>query len=71
MLFPAGVAFHFGIIAVHGLVSFGMAMTAALILYLRTPLSCEHDGVRENVAPLTAAVPREEMVGLAAYGITL
>jgi antimicrobial peptide system SdpB family protein len=31
----AGIAFHFAIAILHGLVSFGIAMTAGLILYLR------------------------------------
>jgi antimicrobial peptide system SdpB family protein len=30
-----GIAFHGAIAAIHGLISFGLAMTAALILYLR------------------------------------
>ncbi|HST61141.1 MAG TPA: hypothetical protein VLK84_20735 [Longimicrobium sp.] len=34
-LLPLGIAFHFGIIVVHGLVSFFFAMAGALVLYLR------------------------------------
>lgn len=34
-LLPLGIAFHVGIAVVHGLVSFGFAMIAALVLYLR------------------------------------
>ena len=34
-LLPAGIAFHLAIALVQGLVSFGFAMTAALILFLR------------------------------------
>lgn len=34
-LLVAGIAFHVGIAAIQGLVSFGMAMAGALILYLR------------------------------------
>jgi antimicrobial peptide system SdpB family protein len=34
-LLAAGIIFHFGIIFVHGLASFGTTMIAALILYLR------------------------------------
>lgn len=34
-LLKLGLVFHFGIIIVHGLFSFSLAMTAALILYLR------------------------------------
>jgi antimicrobial peptide system SdpB family protein len=62
ILFPAGIVFHLGIIVVHGLVSFGLAMIAALVLFLRTPIACEHEGVRENVAPLPSFSDREEMV---------
>jgi len=38
-LLVAGIAFHFGIALVQGLVSFSTVMTAALILYLR-PVEC-------------------------------
>jgi antimicrobial peptide system SdpB family protein len=34
-LLPLGIAFHTFIAVIHGLVSFGFAMTAALVLYLR------------------------------------
>jgi len=34
ILLMVGIVFHFGIIIIHGLISFFMAMTAALILYL-------------------------------------
>jgi antimicrobial peptide system SdpB family protein len=34
-LLPLGIAFHFGIVVVHGLVSFFFAMAGALVLYLR------------------------------------
>jgi len=34
-LLYAGIAFHFAIIVLHGLVNFGIAMIAGLILYLR------------------------------------
>jgi antimicrobial peptide system SdpB family protein len=37
VLLLAGIAFHFGIVLLHGLVSFGLAMTAALIMFLRPP----------------------------------
>jgi antimicrobial peptide system SdpB family protein len=36
-LLVAGVLFHTGIALVHGLITFGLAMTAGLILYLRPP----------------------------------
>ena len=36
-LLVAGILFHAGIALVHGLITFGLAMTAALILYLRPP----------------------------------
>lgn len=36
-MLPAGLAFHFGIIVIHGLFSFFFAMAAALVLYLRPP----------------------------------
>lgn len=35
LLLAVGIALHFGILVVHGLVSFSMTMFAALILYLR------------------------------------
>lgn len=37
-LFYAGLTLHLGIMVLHGLVAFGMAMIAALILYLRAPV---------------------------------
>lgn len=37
VMFLLGVLFHVGIIVVHGLASFGVAMIGALILYLRAP----------------------------------
>jgi antimicrobial peptide system SdpB family protein len=37
VLLVAGITFHLGILVVHGLVSFGLAMFGALILYLRSP----------------------------------
>jgi antimicrobial peptide system SdpB family protein len=37
VLLIAGITFHGGIALIHGLASFAMAMTAALILYLRPP----------------------------------
>lgn len=37
-LLPCGIALHVGIIVIHGLISFGLTMIAAVILYLR-PLS--------------------------------
>jgi antimicrobial peptide system SdpB family protein len=62
-LFVAGVVLHVGIMGVHGLVSFGLAMIAALVLYFRTPVSCEHEGVREESAPVSLPqLEREEMV---------
>jgi hypothetical protein len=33
----AGISFHIAIAIVHGLISFGLAMSAALIMYLRSP----------------------------------
>jgi antimicrobial peptide system SdpB family protein len=63
VMFAVGVLFHLGIIVMHGLVSFGLAMIAALVLYLRTPVSCGHEGARENAEPLrTDSLAREEVV---------
>lgn len=62
-LFVVGVVFHAGIIAVHGLASFGLAMIAALVLYLRTPISCKHEGaVEEAPAEEPASMTQEKMV---------
>jgi antimicrobial peptide system SdpB family protein len=36
-LLALGVSFHFGIVLLHGLISFGLAMMAALVLFLRPP----------------------------------
>lgn len=63
VMFAIGVSFHLGIAIVHGLVTFSIAMIAALILYLRTPRSWDHNREREGAeTSQTASLQYEEMV---------
>lgn len=55
-LLGLGVALHAGIIVIHGLVSFSMAMFAALILYLRPPEKIFAFAVRKARVPEPRAV---------------
>lgn len=63
IMFAIGVAFHMAIIVAHGLVTFGIAMIAALLLYLRTPRSCGDHRDREVAeSPQTGLLQYEKKV---------
>jgi len=47
LLLPFGIALHVGIILIHGLVSFGSIMIAALVLFLR-PIDCQLGWLRSS-----------------------
>ena len=53
ILLGLGILFHFGIMLIHGLVTFSLAMMAAIVLYLR-PLECEFS--LKRVSTVTAAL---------------
>lgn len=69
VLLVAGLALHGGIILLHGLVSFGIAMMAALVLFLRPIEQPFHTHLLERMTTMKKRVEKKFGLGRRARGV--